>query len=61
MAADPDACDERRFNPSFERTASQIPDGRVRKSNGTRFTVPFFHMLTEDRVRMKRFVANLKS
>jgi hypothetical protein len=52
--------DERRFNPAFEHVASQIPDGRVSKSYGTKFTVPFFHMLAEDRVRMKRFVANLK-
>ena len=52
--------DERRFNPAFEHVASQIPDGRVSKSYGTKFTVPFFHMLAEDRVRLKRFVANLK-
>jgi hypothetical protein len=52
--------DERRFNPAFEHVASQIPDGRVSKSYGTRFIVPFFHMLAEDRVRLKRFVANLK-
>ncbi|RRN65998.1 hypothetical protein [Caulobacter sp. 602-1] len=52
--------DERRFNPAFEHIASQIPDGRVSKTFGTKFTVPWFHMLPEDRVRMKRFVANLK-
>jgi hypothetical protein len=52
--------DERRFNPAFEHVASQIPDGRVSKTLGTKFAVPFFHMLAEDRVRMKRFVANLK-
>lgn len=53
--------DERRFNPAFEHAASQIPDGRISKTLGTKFTVPFFHMLPEDRVRMKRFVANLKA
>jgi len=52
--------DVRRFNPAFEHIASQIPDGRVSKTFGTKFTVPWFHMLSEDRVRMKRFVANLK-
>ncbi|MGH7296932.1 MAG: hypothetical protein ACRELB_18475, partial [Polyangiaceae bacterium] len=45
--------DERRFNPAFEHVASQVPDGRVSKSSGTKFRVPFFHMLAEDRVRMK--------
>lgn len=52
--------DIRRFNPALEHVASQIPDGRVSKTFGTKFTVPWFHMLPEDRVRMKRFVANLK-
>jgi len=52
--------DERRFNPAFEHVASQIPDGRVSRASGTKFIVSFFHMLAEDRVRIKRFVANLK-
>ncbi len=51
---------ERRFNPAFEHVASQIPDGRVSRASGTKFIVSFFHMLAEDRVRIKRFVANLK-
>jgi hypothetical protein len=52
--------DIRRFNPAFEHVASQIPDGRVSRSFGTRFTVTFFHLLAEDRVRVKRLVARLK-
>lgn len=52
--------DVRRFNPAFEYVAAQIPDGRVSKTFGTRFTVAWFHMLAEDRVRMRRFVANLR-
>jgi hypothetical protein len=52
--------DVRRFNPAFEHVASQIPDGRVSRSSGTKFTVPFFHLLAEDRVRVKRFLARLK-
>ena len=52
--------DQRRFNPAFEHVASQIPDGRVSRTSGTKFKVPFFLMLAEDRVRMKRFVAILK-
>ena len=52
--------DERRFNPAFEHVASQIPDGRVSRESGTKFIVSFFHMLAEDRVRIKRFLANLK-
>jgi len=50
----------RRFNPAFEHIASQIPDGRVSGSFGTKFTVSFFHLLAEDRVRLKRLVASLK-
>jgi hypothetical protein len=50
----------RRFNPAFEHVASQIPDGRVSRSFGTKFTVSFFHLLAEDRVRLKRLVASLK-
>jgi len=53
--------DVRRLNPVFEYIASQIPDGRVMHSSGTKFTVPFFHLLPEDRVHLKRFVARLKS
>lgn len=52
--------DERRFNPAFEYVAAQIPDGRVSRASGTKFRVGFFHMLLEDRVRLKRFVANLR-
>ncbi len=52
--------DERRFNPAFEHVASQIPDVRVSRSSSTKFKVAFFHMLPEDRVRLKRFIANLK-
>lgn len=52
--------DERRFNPAFEYVASQVPDGRVSRTMGTKFAVGYFHMLAEDRVRMKRFVTNLK-
>lgn len=52
--------DIRRFNPAFEHVASQIPDGRVSRSSGTKFSVPFFHLLAEDRVRVKRLVAGLK-
>lgn len=51
---------ERRFNPAFEHVASQIPDGRVSREFGTKFPVSYFHMLAEDRVQMKRFVAKLK-
>ncbi|MBS1157627.1 MAG: hypothetical protein H6R15_46 [Proteobacteria bacterium] len=53
--------DIRRFNPAFEHVASQIPDGRVSRSFGTQFTVPFFHLLPEDRVRVKRLVSRLNS
>jgi hypothetical protein len=52
--------DIRRFNPVFEHVASQIQDGRVSRSFGTKFTVPSFHFLAEDRVRVKRLVAGLK-
>lgn len=49
--------DERRFNPAFEHVASKIPDGRVSRTHNAKFRVPFFHMLAEDRVRIKRFIA----
>jgi Zn finger protein HypA/HybF involved in hydrogenase expression len=53
--------DIRRFNPAFEHVASQIPDGRVSRSFGTQFTVPFFHLLPEDRVHVKRLISRLNS
>lgn len=52
--------DDRRFNPAFEYLASQVPEGRVSKAFGSKFAVGFFHMLPEDRVRIKRFIAILK-
>jgi hypothetical protein len=51
---------ERRFNPAFKYVASQIPDCRVSREAGTKFIVSFFHVLAEDRVRIKRFASNLK-
>jgi hypothetical protein len=51
--------DARRFNPTIAYVASQIPDGRVSKSSGTRFAVHSFHMLPEDRVRIKRHAGRL--
>ncbi|MDO8926525.1 MAG: hypothetical protein Q7U94_06400 [Sideroxyarcus sp.] len=53
--------DIRRFNPVFEHVASQIPDGRVSRSYGTQFSVSFFCLLPEDRVRVKRLISRLKS
>lgn len=53
--------DERRFNPAFERVASEVDDDRVGRAYGTRFTVSYFCMLTEDRLRIKRLMANLKN
>lgn len=53
--------DIRRFNPAFEHVASQIPDGRVSRSYGTQFGVSYFLLLPEDRVRVKRLIARLKS
>ena len=53
--------DIRRFNPVFEHVASQIPDGRVNRSCGTQFSVSFFCLLPEDRVRVKRLISRLKS
>jgi hypothetical protein len=53
--------DIRRFNPAFEHVASQIPDGRVSRFYGTQFSVSFFYLLPEDRVRIKRLISRLKS
>lgn len=53
--------DIRRFNPVFEHVASQIPDGRVSRSCDTQFSVSFFCLLPEDRVRVKRLISRLKS
>lgn len=53
--------DIRRFNPAFEHIASQIPDERVSHSYGTQFSVSFFCLLSEDRVRVKRLISRLKS
>lgn len=53
--------DIRRFNPIFEHVASQIPDGRVIRAYGTQFSVSFFCLLPEDRVRVKRLISRLKS
>lgn len=50
----------RRFNPAFERVASEIPDGRVSRGFGTPFTIPHFHLLAEDRVRLKRLISRLR-
>ena len=50
----------RRFNPAFERVASEVPDGRVSREFGTLFTVPYFHLLPEDRVRVKRLISRLR-
>ena len=52
--------DIRRFNPAFEYVASYIPDGRVSRSYGTQFGVPYFMLLPEDRVQIKRLVSRLK-
>lgn len=52
--------DIRRFNPAFAHVASQIPDGRVSRHFGTQFSVSYFHLLPEDRVRIKRLVSRLK-
>lgn len=50
----------RRFNPAFERVAAEIPDDRVSREFGTSFTVPYFHLLPEDRVRVKRLISRLR-
>ncbi|WP_448101072.1 hypothetical protein [Luteibacter jiangsuensis] len=52
--------DVRRLNPAFEHVAREIPDGRVSRASGTPFTVPFFHLLPEDRVRVKRLISRLR-
>lgn len=53
--------DLRRFNPIFEHIAAQIPDRGVRRYLGTKLSVSSLHLLAEDRVQLKRFVARLKS
>lgn len=53
--------DIRRFNPAFEHVASQVPDGRVSRPYGTQFNVTSFHLLPEDKVRVKRLVSRLKN
>lgn len=50
----------RRFNPAFERVASEISDGRVSREFGTPFVVRHFHLLPEDRVRVKRLISRLR-
>jgi hypothetical protein len=52
--------DIRRFNPAFAHVASQIPDERVSRAYGTPFSVSYFLLLPEDRVKVKRLVARLK-
>jgi len=51
--------DIRRFNPIFEFIASQIPDGRVSHAYGSNFSVLYFCLMPEDRVRLKRLISRL--
>jgi hypothetical protein len=52
--------ERRRFNPVVAYIAAQVHDGRVSRTLDREFPVRSFHMMAEDRLAIKRFVARLK-
>jgi hypothetical protein len=49
----------RRFNPAITAVSSKLPDGRVMRSLDAQHGVAAMHLLAEDRVELKRYVARL--
>ena len=51
----------RRFNPAIALVAAQVDEGRVSRTNDPEFPTRSFHLMDEDRVALKRYLARLRS
>jgi hypothetical protein len=49
----------RRFTPAINAVAAKIPNGRVMRALGATHGIAAMHLLPEDRVELKRYVARL--
>lgn len=50
----------RRFNPALELVTAHVHHGRVSRINDPQFVVRSFHIMAEDRIALKRYIARTK-